>query len=121
MDFYNYYSQKLECTSSPETSIADATGEAIKLINEAPTPIGLEASVGFLAAIHSYGNPQSVELAPIFERVELAIKSVLYAMRCDLEAADNLWAENLTLGADSYCHMLGSVPQSIEPKAEKVD
>lgn len=93
MDFYQYYLHRLESASDPGARITSSAETAIRLIDEAPTIIGLEAGVGLLVAMHNYRNSQGLELAPIFEKVELAVNSALYSLRCDLELSDNIWSD----------------------------
>lgn len=91
MDFYNYFLHKLETRKDKNMAMHSIKDITLSLL-DGPIPVGLDAAVGCLEALHTWSNPTGEVVAPIFEEVELALSTALYGVRCDVELSDEMWA-----------------------------
>lgn len=85
MDFYQYYSKRMEARSDKKLAIQACRDIAINLFDVGPIAWSVESGVAFLSALCDL-NATSVDLMPVYEEVDEVLTAKLQEMRLGMMA-----------------------------------
>lgn len=97
MDFYQYYSKRMEARSDKKLAIQACRDIAINLFDVGPVAWSIESGTAFLAALYDLHTPD-LDLMPVYDEVDEALTAKLQEMRLGMRTDRQMAIQNTGCG-----------------------